>query len=415
MAGTGDQPTVDGPWLHDPGVGAIFDALGQGEAGSGDVARFVGGCVRNALIGAPVGDIDIATALVPEDVVERLTAAGLKAVPTGIEHGTVTAVADGTPVEITTLRRDVETDGRHAVVAFTTDWAEDAARRDFTMNALYADRDGRLIDLVGGVADAKVGRVRFVGDPDRRIAEDYLRVLRYFRFLAHYGREEPDAATLAALRDGAPGLDRLAAERIRVELLKLLAAPLDGVVRAWRLIEATGVDRHVLGQAGDVDRLAGLGATGHDRPDGMLRLAALTADEGDPRAPDLAQRLRLSNAEARRLAAIEQALADAPFAALDADYAREAAYWRGADAMWDALVVFAAAGGIGPVGLQALAGWQPPVFPLGGVDAKAAGLSPGPEMGEALRATEQWWAASGFPDDRQACLDFLKGVAGLPP
>jgi poly(A) polymerase len=195
-------------------------------AGGPDCARFVGGCVRNALIGAPVADIDIATTLEPEETDRAIRAAGLKAVPTGIAHGTVTAVSAHQPFEITTLRRDVTTDGRNATVAFTDDWAEDAARRDFRLNALYADGEGRVFDPTGeGVSDAVAGRIVFVGDPETRIREDYLRILRFFRFFAWYGRGEPDAAALAACGALAPGMTRLSAERVSKELMTLLAAP----------------------------------------------------------------------------------------------------------------------------------------------------------------------------------------------
>jgi len=287
------------PWMTAPATRAVIAAL-QAAGGPG-AARFVGGCVRDALLGrdAPDIDIDVATPLTPDAVVRALEAAGLRAVPTGIEHGTVTAVAHGRPVEITTLRRDVETDGRHAVVAFTEDWGQDAARRDFRLNALYADPDGTLHDPTGcGVDDALTGRVVFVGDPAARIREDYLRVLRFFRFFAHYGRGPADpaaAAACAALRDGLAGLS---AERVSKELLKLLAAP--DPRPAVRLMETTGVLAVLLPEAGGLERFEGLTALGAAGADPVLRLAALL---DGPVGETVARRLRLPNRVRDRLAA----------------------------------------------------------------------------------------------------------------
>lgn len=236
----------DQSWLTASATRAVMAALEA--AGGPDCARFVGGCVRNALIGAPVADIDIATTLKPEETDRAIRAAGLKAVPTGIAHGTVTAVSERQPFEITTLRRDVSTDGRNATVAFTDDWAEDAARRDFRLNALYADGEGRVFDPTGeGVADAAAGRIVFVGEPETRIREDYLRILRFFRFFAWYGRGEPDRAALAACRALASGMTRLSAERVSKELMTLLAAP-DPRVAMAAMAEA-GVLAQILPEA----------------------------------------------------------------------------------------------------------------------------------------------------------------------
>ena len=262
------------PWMTAPATRAVIAALQA--AGGPDAARFVGGCVRDALLerDGPDMDIDVATPLTPDAVVLALTGAGLKAVPTGIAHGTITAVAHGRPVEITTLRRDVVTDGRHAVVAFTDDWAEDAARRDFRLNALYADPDGRLHDPTGcGVDDARAGRVVFVGDPRTRIREDYLRILRFFRFFAHYGRGPADEAAVAACGASTSGLSSLSAERVSKELLKLLAAP--DPRPAVRLMVTTGVLATLLPEAGSPVRFEGLVALGADGADPVLRLAAL--------------------------------------------------------------------------------------------------------------------------------------------
>ena len=306
---------------------AVMAAL-QAEGGVG-AARYVGGCVRDTLLRLPAAmappaagdavlDIDIATPLAPPRVIAALERAGLKAVPTGIAHGTVTAVSQGRPFEITTLRRDVQTNGRHAVVAFTDDWAQDAARRDFRLNALYAEPDGRLHDPIGGgIADALAGRVAFVGDAATRIAEDYLRILRFFRFQAWYGRGEPDAAGLAACAALADGLAGLSAERVAKELLKLLAAP--DPLPALSAMVACGVLQRLPLQA-EVERLARLRALEDALglpADPILRLAALS--RGDPLT--LARRLRLSNADRDRLAAaagpIEPA-AEMPPAAISA-------------------------------------------------------------------------------------------------
>ena len=226
------------PWMTAPATTAVLDALEA--AGGADCARFVGGCVRNAVIGRPIADIDVATTLTPDAVTKALRSAGLRAVPTGIEHGTVTAVFKHQPIEVTTLRRDVETDGRRAVVAFTTDWREDAMRRDFTLNSLYARRDGTIYDPTGhGAADARAGRIVFVGDPEQRLREDHLRSLRFFRFLAWYGRGEPDPAAVAAITALKDRVASLAAERVSAELMKLLAA--EDPRRAVRLMGETGV------------------------------------------------------------------------------------------------------------------------------------------------------------------------------
>src|SRR5690606_37196916 len=317
------------PWMTDAATVAVLDALEA--AGGPGCARFVGGCVRNALLDRPVNDIDIATVLTPPAVSAALKAAGLKAVPTGVEHGTVTAVAKGKPFEITTLRRDVETDGRRAVVAFTEDWAEDAERRDFTLNSLYADRDGRVVDVTGrGVADGRAGRIVFVGDAQTRIREDHLRILRFFRFQAWYGRGAPDATALAACVAHRGLLGSLAAERVSKELLNLLAA--DDPVAVVALMIETGVLGELIPQARDLPRLAGLVRIG-EPADPLLRLAALLPD--DPATGiATAERLRLSNQQRDRLGA-----ALAAEAALGRDMgqreARRALYRIGARAFAD--------------------------------------------------------------------------------
>lgn len=259
------------PWMTAAPTRAVLAAL----RAAGIEARFVGGCVRDALIGRPVEDIDIAVDAAPHAVTAALEAAGLKAVATGIDHGTVTAVAQGSPYDVTSLRRDVATDGRHATVAFTDDWRADAARRDFTMNALFLSPDGTVTDFFGGEADLRAGRVRFVGDAARRIAEDRLRLLRFFRFLAHYGREPPDEATLDACAAAAPDLPRLSVERIAKEVKRLLAAP--DPAPALGLMAERAILVHALPEARDIETLARLAALEHARgeADPIRRLGAL--------------------------------------------------------------------------------------------------------------------------------------------
>ena len=395
------------PWMTAAATRKVMAALhAQGPA------RFVGGCVRDALMGWPVGDIDIATPLEPSAVTAALKAAGLKAVPTGIEHGTVTAVADGKPFEITTLRRDVETDGRRAVVAFTTDWAEDAERRDFRLNALYLDDDGTILDPTGaGVADARAGRIVFVGAPQTRIREDYLRILRFFRFFAWFGQGEADAAGLeacAALRDGLKGLS---GERVSKELLKLLAAP--DPRPSVRLMAASGVLGVLLPEADGLARFEALVAIqageGLDA-DEVLRLAALLpADASIVRGA--ARRLRLSNHQRDRLLAA----VPTPGVELAAKEGRPALYRLGRAAFRDqALLAWAANGDDAWRRLYALPDhWAPPPFPITAEDIKAAGVPEGPQHGHVRRAVEDWWIAVDFPEDREAALAELKRAARL--
>lgn len=357
--------------------------------------RLVGGVVRDMLLGLAVADVDLATRLPPEEVMQRLEKAGLKAVPTGLSHGTVTAVAGGLPYEVTTLRTDVATDGRHATVAWTDDWQADAARRDFTLNALYADPlTGALFDWFGGVADLKARRVRFIGDPLTRIAEDHLRILRFFRFSARFA-DRLDAAGLAACAVRAGDLAALSAERVRDELLKLLAVA-DPVATVDTML-AHRILSPILPEIADAARLRALvaaeAATGTS-PAALRRLAALLpTDMGVART--VARRLRLSNAEAKRLAA----LADP--APLPAD-ARALAHVVGLEAARDRLLL---AGGEGlAAGLATLAGWVPPKLPISGKDLIALGLPPGPAVSRLLAKVEARWIAAGFPSDRAAVL-----------
>jgi poly(A) polymerase len=388
-------------WLTRADTAAVMAALSA--AGGEDAARFVGGCVRDTLTGHKVEDIDIATRLTPDAVIAALEAAGLKSVATGVEHGTVTAIASGRPFEITTLRRDVETDGRRAVVAFTQDWTEDAQRRDFRLNAVYADRSGALFDPTGaGVADARAGRIVFVGDAAMRVREDYLRILRFFRFFAWYGEGAPDAAALAACAALKDGLAGLAAERVTKELLKLLAAP--DPRAALRLMAQTGVLAAILPKADDLSVFEAMVALS---PDPLLRLAALAPRD----AAATATALRLSNAQRDRLIAATAA----DIAPMDSRAARAALYADGAQTFADRARLAWAAGRGGEddwAPLLALAEhWSQPVLPVNGADAVAAGIAPGPAMGAALRAVEAWWVDEDFAPDRAAVLERLAAIA----
>ncbi len=377
-------PAAD--WRGRPALDRLIDAL-DGAAG---MARWVGGAVRDSLLGLPVADIDLATRFAPDEVVRRLEAAGIKAVPTGIAHGTVTAVSDGTVVEVTTLRRDVATDGRHAVVAFSDDWREDAARRDFTMNALYADPlTGAIFDWFGGLDDLAARRVRFIGDPYRRIAEDHLRILRFFRFHARFG-DAIDADGLAACVARANDLMALSRERIAAELLKLLVAP--GAVPVVTLMEAQGIFRPVLPEidAAGVARLAALAdreSVAGIAPDAIRRLAALVAPAA---AEGVGARLKLSNNDRKRLVQAS--------AGPGTEGVRALGYRVGIESAVDRLLL----AGEDP---QELVGWDRPALPIGGGALVARGLAKGPDVARTLRAVEARWIAEGFPPaDRVAAI-----------
>ncbi len=382
------------PWLTSPATTAVLDALEA--AGGADCARFVGGAVRNTLMDRPVDDIDIATTLTPDQVVAALKAAGLKSVPTGIEHGTVTAISERQPFEITTLRRDVSTDGRRATVAFTDDWKEDAGRRDFRLNALYANRAGEVFDPVGGgIEDCEFGRIIFVGDPEQRIREDYLRILRFFRFFAWYGRGDADGPALAACARLKDGIRQLSAERITKEILKLFAAP--DPRPALRLATRCGVATEVL--LGPLNRNRYFSLIGlQDEPDALLRLSAVLPDDAAGRVHALS-RLRLSNAETARIMAVVDPSTPVRLD-LSPREARAALYRIGAEAFTDRVYLRWAEQpdhSEAARALIALAGtWTPPKFPLGGKEAMDAGLD-GPAVGQALRAVENWWVAEDFP------------------
>ena len=410
------------PWMSKPQTRRVLDGL----AAAGATARFVGGCVRDALMGRPVGDIDIATDAEPDVVTTTLERAGIKVVPTGIAHGTVTAVVDHAHFEITSLRRDVETFGRHARVAFTDDWAADAARRDFTMNALFLDAGGDVYDPVSGFEDIQRGRVRFVGDPAQRIAEDVLRLLRYFRFFAYFDRLPADGAALAACGAAAPQLPSLSGERVRAELLKLFAAPAPGATVA--LMAECGVLAQVLPEATALDRFAALLTVereGGARIDPLRRMAALIPVD-EPGARSTARRLRFSGKEADRLADLA-----APAQPMSPKMERAefnlALYRRGSRLVRDHIILaWAAARAKGPVAgqaddqgfrrlLAAAVCWRPVVFPLKGADALKAGVPSGPDIGRLVTSVEEWWIEQDFAPDRGACLAKLRDLARIVP
>jgi poly(A) polymerase len=399
-------------WLRAPETQALMQALEAARAGG---SRFVGGCVRNTLMGRPVDDIDIATQLTPDRVSEIAQNAGFAAHPTGIEHGTVTAVVKGKPFEVTTLRRDVSTDGRRATVAFTESWEEDAERRDFRMNALYADAAGAIHDPTGGgLDDARAGRVIFIGDAHQRIREDYLRILRFFRFNAWYARTPLDPQGLHACADLVAGLDALSVERIWKETKKLLAAP--DPRAAWEGMKAIEARARALPEMENEARLDALCRIEADLLlpiDAMTRVAAaLTGPAG---ALALSRRLNLSNEERDRLVA---ALGDDVkiVSYMSLKEMRRAIYRLGNAAFRDrVMLAWAGAGGEKAQAWRALIAhgqmWTPPRLPLSGDEAMAAGVPPGPKVGEALREVEAWWIDADFPDDKLAVIERLKAVA----
>ena len=368
-------------------------------------ARAVGGCVRDALAVRAVHDVDVAAPLPPDAVVPLLRRAGLKVFETGLAHGTVTAVLAGQPIEVTSLRRDVATDGRHAEVEWTTDWREDAARRDFTMNAMSLAADGRLWDYFGGREDLAAGRVRFVGDPDMRLREDYLRALRFFRFQARYGVGEPDPAALAAIRAAVPGLARLSAERIWMEIKRLLQAPDPSGAAA--LMAETGVLGAVLPEATELPALGRLAAL-EDSPDPLLRLAALLPPGME--TGRLAARLRVSGAEASTLAALRGPV---PSAGDDDAALRRALAEAGHAILHGRLLLAEARGAAGDLAAlrRRLSGMERPEFPLQGRDVLALGVPPGPEVGRLLGAARSWWLDRGCVDDAEACRGRLRELA----
>jgi poly(A) polymerase len=395
-------------WLSDAKTRAVLDALGP-------QSRFVGGAVRNALLGREVSDIDIATPLLPDEVTKRLTAAGLGAVPTGVEHGTITAISSGKPFEVTTLRRDVATDGRRAVVAFTTDWKEDAERRDFTMNALYATTDGEVIDLVGGVADLNAGRVRFVGDATTRIREDYLRILRLFRFHAWYGKGEVEPEALRAAAAEKAGLAQLSGERVQKELLRLLEA--ENPAPVLRTMAAAGILSELLPGALSIarlERLAAIDAEAFFTPDPLLRLAALLPNEISV-ARAVAVKLKLSNAQALRLEDIAGAK-EKIVSYLSVKEVRKLLYRIGIGPFKDRIFLkwaddTKATNAVQWRMLLAVAdAWERPRFPLSGREVMLAGVPEGPLVGKILAEVEDWWVDADFIEDEFSLAERLKAV-----
>ncbi len=401
------------PWMTAPETVAVLDAL---EAAGAEV-RFIGGCVRDALLNRPVNDVDLATDALPEAVVAALEAAGIKAVPTGLKHGTVTAVSSHRPFEITTLRHDVETDGRHATVAFTDDWEADAARRDFTFNALSLSRDGTLHDPFGGEQDLRDGIVRFVGDPKQRIEEDVLRLLRFFRFHAHYAAGEFDAPSLAACRALAVRVPRLSVERVWSEMKKLLAAPDPAPV--VRTMAEIGALASVLPDPVDVDRLDRLvrvektaAARWPDiTGDAIRRMGALLPPDGGS-AAEAARHLKVSTAERKRLVAIAEGVGTPPDMR-SVEALRRLRHQLPRETMVDlALVLWAELGEEEPAAaaIGIALGWTPPAFPVSGQDVTALGVKSGPDIGRLLTAVEDWWIAEDFAPDRAACLARLQDM-----
>lgn len=400
-------------WMVKPETAAVMQAL----MANGVAARFVGGCVRDTILGRGVKDIDIATAEPPERVLALLEAAGLKAIPTGIDHGTVTAVVDGAPFEITTLRVDVETFGRHARVTYTDDWAADAHRRDFTMNALFCDPDGTLYDPTGGLPDLRAGHVRFVGEARERIEEDVLRLLRFFRLYAYYGTGPADRDALRACKDMAPQIATLSAERVWSELKRLLmarrAAEVSALMAEWFVLP------HLLPEAGDrhalLARLIEVEAEMATGADPVRRLA-IVLDTDDDGAKSLAARLRLSKVETRRLRDLIRP-ASRPSIHITEGENRALLYSLGEDLFVDLVfTAWAAAEDTADASwkdLVMLPKRRPiPDFPVGGDDVVALGVPSGRQVGDLLAQVERWWIDHDFEPDRDACLAQLKRAAG---
>ena len=385
-------------WLNAESSGRLMDVLTAGHI----PARFVGGCVRDTLLGqaAPNVDLDVTTPLLPDEVIKRLEAADIQAIPTGVKHGTVTALVDGRAFEITTLRRDVACDGRHAKVEFTDDFEQDAARRDFTINAMSVDRHGQLFDYFGGLADLKVGRIRFVGDAEIRVREDYLRILRFFRFYAHYGKPPIDPEALTACREGAEGLAHISGERIRAEMLKLLAAsnPIDAL--------ALMLENMVLGQILPINvDLAPLACLIEIAPksDPLLRFAALLRSNPAP-MPTLAAVTgwHFSNAENARLERLTRT--ELFVLPLSENERRKTAYRLGEETYLDLLHLSAKSRDSLNAALPIPA---IPPFPLRGQDLVDRGVPPGPEVGQRLKQLEDWWLDNDLQPDRNATLQEL--------
>lgn len=378
-------------WLQDKSVRKIIAAL---EAAAPGASRFVGGCVRDSLLDQKPKDIDIATQLTPDKVMDALRAAGLSAVPTGIDHGTITAIADHRGVEVTTLRADVSTDGRRATVAFTKDWSVDAGRRDFRLNAIYLTPDGALCDPVGGVSDAKAGRVRFIGEPADRIREDYLRILRFFRFSARFADSFDDVGLAACAAEKA-GIAQLSAERVGAEFLQILELPT--ALEAIKAMQASGILQEVWKTAPDLTAFAEL-KTLAPASAAPVGLAALFSEEGD----GLGARLRLSKAEDTRRKKSLKAADDIEPKMSEAD-AHKVMYRFGATSFGDGVLLAAARRQIDPRTYERLSAtgrqWTPPVLPVSGKDVLALGVSAGKIVSTILSAVERRWVDEDFPDE----------------
>jgi poly(A) polymerase len=402
----------DAEWLRTGALARLLDVLNR----DGEDARVVGGAVRNALLGEPIAEFDIATTAAPQEVVRRATAAGFKPVPTGIEHGTVTVVIDGQPFEVTSLREDVETFGRHANVRFGRDWRKDAERRDFTMNALSVGADGEVHDYVGGLDDLAARRVRFIGDARRRIEEDYLRILRFFRFHAAYGHGPLDPAGLAACIAARAGLDRLSRERVRMELLKLLVAR--DPAPSLAVMAESGLLVPVLGGVPDLAAFAAMArveVAAGVQADAVQRLGALGARIAED-AERLWQRLRLSNAEHERLTSMSEDWRR--ISPGDDKEGRALLYRLGPEKFIDRVLLAWARSPAGADdaawrGLAGLPGrWVAPVFPLKAADFIKRGVPRGPALGAALHEAERAWIAADFPAEPAAIAAIADAAAG---
>ena len=390
---------LDAPWLTSGSLARVFDLLN----GDGEEARVVGGAVRNALLKIPIGDIDIATTALPAEVIRRAKADGIKSVPTGIEHGTVTLVVDSTPFEVTTLREDTETFGRKAKVAFGRDWAADAQRRDFTINGLSVDAEGVVHDHVGGLDDIAAKRVRFIGDPHKRIAEDYLRILRFFRIHAAYGAGEPDRAGCLACIAAREGLATLSAERVRMEMLKLMVA--EGAAAAVTAMADGGLAQRILGGVAYTGPFAAMISAERElglAPDPVRRLGALAVAVTED-AKRLAMRLRLTNNETKALDSMGHRWWR--LARMDEATARRRLYRLGVDRYRDRLMLAWARAGeaTNAAEWRELATlperWSAPKFPLKAADFIARGIAEGPALGQVLALAEDAWLAADFPLD----------------
>jgi poly(A) polymerase len=407
-------------WFKDPALERVF-ALLSADGGEG---RVVGGAVRNSLMGLAVSDIDVATTLTPDVVIERAKQAGIKAVPTGVEHGTVTLVIDRKPFEVTTLRADVETDGRRAKVAFSTDWQTDAERRDLTINALYVDAQGEVVDLVGGLADLERRNICFIGDAATRISEDYLRILRFFRFFAYYGSGRPDADGLRACAAARSKLQTLSAERVWSEMRKLLSAEDPGRALLW--MRTVGSLTEILPETEKwgIDAIPALVATEQAlgwKPDPLLRLASIVPPDA-VRLAKMAERLKFANAEAAffkawaNAAPVNDEISSAAFERL--------LYRNGVEGIVTRVkLALAVARGKAEDDMKEMArsarlnklldhagSWVKPAFPINGSDVMEAGIPSGRQVGETLSALENQWVEENFLSDRAALLARLDGL-----